>query len=143
MKKLFRLWLLSCCYLLTSFSVNASLLKDCTVNSVTLDAISSIADNTDTNLLSSSHDATSCVGTYWGQDDKQGWPWHWPTGYPDTNVGQLNDGLLNGEGNLFDGMEFIDSDDLQDLDGNGVATGPGWIHLGHVEISRWWNASTF
>ena len=57
-------------------------------------------------------------------------PFWFDLNYASNNIGEENDVLLNGQGDLFDGMEFIDEEDLLDLDGNGNATDPGWIHLG-------------
>lgn len=62
---------------------------------------------------------------------------------PKTNIGQLNDGLLNGEGVFpilgtsdsydFTGLEFISSSELQNVDNVGRANDPGWIYLGRQQ----------
>ncbi len=76
----------------------------------------------DHGLLSKSYDATSCVGVYGVNDDTGG------LNNPSPNIGQYQDGLLNGEDYL-SGMEFITPDDLQALDPDGIKDDPGWIHL--------------
>jgi len=68
-----------------------------------------------------------------------------PDSYPSPNIGQLNDGLLNGGGGTyigpdgsteyFTGMEFIEEADLQDIDGDGIATDPGWVHLANLQAN--------
>jgi len=86
-------------------------------------------------LLNGPHNASECIGIYAGNDSET-------TG---NNIGELNDGLLNGEGPLT-GYEFIDglidgNDNLYydgdplDIDGNNIADDPGWINLAKVEIS--------
>jgi hypothetical protein len=77
-------------------------------------------------LLSQPYDATSCVGVF-GDNDEGG------LSSPSPNIGQLDDGLLNGEGDTFDGMEFIETEDLQALDLDGINNDPGWIHLAHFD----------
>lgn len=84
-------------------------------------------------LLSGPYDATSCIGLFGGNDSQ----------VPplDNNIGEYGDGLLNGaiftsgpyNGDQLSGLEFIDPSDLQDIDGDGNATDPGWIHLGKFE----------
>ena len=100
--------------------------EDVSGAAVTLDSITSVLDPDDpkTELLSRSYGATGCVGVFERENDDQG-----GISDPDPNIGQLNDGMLNGEGDLFDGMEFISEDDLQDLDGDETFDDPGWIHL--------------
>jgi len=104
-------------------------LENCTTDSATLDSITNlpvIVGPNPPNLLSTSYNATSCIGVYdHGNDDAMG------LSEPNPNIGQLNDGILNGEGDLLNGLEFIDPSDLQDLDGDGIFTDPGWIHLAH------------
>ncbi len=79
-----------------------------------------------TNLLSTSYDATACVGVYPGNDDAGG------LSSPSPNIGQAGDGLLNGE-DIFNGEEFVDPSDFQALDANGIKDDPGWIHLAHFD----------
>ncbi|MTW03371.1 PEP-CTERM sorting domain-containing protein [Duganella ginsengisoli] len=51
----------------------------------------------------------------------------------DNNLGYLNDGLLNGEGNLIPFNYFITQSQLQDLNPNDVgARDPGWVELGRI-----------
>lgn len=101
----------------------------CTLDSFTL---TSVAVGAGPNLLSQSYDSTYCVGVFTGggqagNDDANG------LSEPDPNIGVFNEGILNGEGNLFDGLEFIDASDLQDIDGIGGMNDPGWIHLAHMD----------
>lgn len=80
-----------------------------------------------TNLLQQSggYDATKCMGF----DGNEG-----PYQY-DTNIGQYQDGLLNGEAHqgvsFFNGLEFIAPSELQILGPNGDLSrnDPGWIQL--------------
>lgn len=76
-------------------------------------------------------ESTKCLGYVtdphndWGND-------------PDPNIGELYDGLLNGEvnnGYSVPGNYFLTNanDSLVDLDGDGVFTDPGWIRLGGVD----------
>ncbi|WP_100643186.1 PEP-CTERM sorting domain-containing protein [Alteromonas facilis] len=72
--------------------------------------------------------ASACAG-FLGNDDQGG------LSSPDPNLGEEGDGLLNGEQNkffdspFFAGGAFITPDDYLDLDNDGNATDPGWIHL--------------
>jgi hypothetical protein len=52
---------------------------------------------------------------------------------PSNNIGEYNDGLLNNWGLFPPNGAFIDVGDLQDLDGDGFATDPGWIHLAEID----------
>lgn len=97
----------------------------CSTDNVTLSAITTL-DNKSTNLLSTGYNASSCVGVYSGNDDGS-------ANMPTDNVGELNDGMLNGAGDLFDGMEFIDPEDLQDIAGGDGVNDPGWIHLANFQ----------
>lgn len=81
------------------------------------------------NLLSTSYDATACVGVYSGNDDAGG------LSSPSPNIGQAGDGLLNGE-DIFNGQEFVDPSDFQALDPDGVKNDPGWIHLAHFDAEN-------
>ena len=76
--------------------------------------------------------ASECIGVFGFNDGNL----H-PTG---NNIGELGDGLLNGgdfkikgSPNSLAELPFITNADLQDLDGDGTATDPGWIHLGKFE----------
>ena len=71
--------------------------------------------------------STSCFGVVDGNDHQHG------LSAPDPNIGQFNDGLLNGQGNIVSPLQFISSSQLQDLDGDGNFTDPGWIFLGSVD----------
>lgn len=104
---------------------------DCNVEGFTLESIivtPDLAILPNNNLLSSAHYATSCVGVFLDENDDAG-----GLSSPDPNIGMKNDGILNGQGDLFTGLEFIETGDLQDLDGNGVFTDPGWIHLAELD----------
>ncbi|MDT0604449.1 PEP-CTERM sorting domain-containing protein [Thalassotalea castellviae] len=125
LKQLMAVLMCSAAFISTNASATLVSAGECTTDSVTLDHVSVVGDNTNTNLLSSGHDATSCIGTYWGQDIIGG------GAYTDNNIGELGDGFLNGQWGVLTGNEFLDGpEDLQDLDGDGNATDPGWIHLG-------------
>jgi len=72
--------------------------------------------------------STDCRGLFDGNDDQT------VTYSTGRNIGELNDGLLNGGSPYLNGLEFINpATDLLDIDGNGDATDPGWIHLGKFE----------
>lgn len=114
--------------LISSFSANAQIIT-CSTDSVTLDHISVIGDVNEENLLADEYNSTACLGTYDGQDFLAD---GFLLDYTVNNIGELGDGLLNGQNSFFNGMEFIEAADLQDLDGDGDATDPGWIHLGDV-----------
>ena len=109
--------------------------------STTNAALLGVADVVDpgTNLLASGpinpgYYANSCL-IFEGENDDAG-----GLSEPHPNIGQLYDGLLNGEAfqnvnggsPLFTGLEFIDPNQLQDLDGDGNFTDPGWIHLANI-----------
>lgn len=78
------------------------------------------------NLLSTSYDATTCVGIYPGNDDAGG------LSSPSVNIGQAGDGLFNGE-DIFNGEEFVDPSEFQAFDPDGIKDDPGWIHLAHFD----------
>ncbi|BCO19908.1 hypothetical protein KUC3_27650 [Alteromonas sp. KC3] len=118
--------------LIVSGLVNATIISSsvgCNVNNVQLTSMTNVGSNT--NLLSQDYSATECA-FYYGNDDAHG------VSSPNPNIGQLNDGLLNGEAG-FDYFHFIDPSDLQILDidpstgqPDGVADDPGWIHLANL-----------
>ncbi|WP_206483063.1 PEP-CTERM sorting domain-containing protein [Thalassotalea sp. G2M2-11] len=114
----------------------------CTTTSATLDSIyisdldisAGTGGAVEPNLLQNGpYDASSCIGLFNGNDAQ----------VPplDNNIGEYGDGLLNGAeftsgpyaGNQLSGLEFINASDLQDIDGDGNATDPGWIHLGDFD----------
>jgi hypothetical protein len=84
-------------------------------------------------IFSGSQNATSCIGLYTGSDTA-GIP-----EVPTENIGRLGDGLLNGQANKNVQLptnwfqNAAHPSPLLDLDGNGVATDPGWIYLGKSE----------
>lgn len=78
-------------------------------------------------LLSQPYNATHCAGVYPGNDDGG-------LSSPDPNIGQYQDGILNGE-DIMNGLEFITLSDLQALDPDGIANDPGWIHLGSLDTN--------
>jgi hypothetical protein len=85
-----------------------------------------------TNLLSVPYTATSAIGVFdqaAGLHNDDGGLSNPQNG----NIGLEGDGLLNGQYGYFTGLEFIDESDLQDIDGDGDATDPGWIHLASVD----------
>lgn len=106
----------------------------CTTDSVILQSISR-SDGGGVIYNGAGIPATSCAGMFLdANDDSLG------ASNPDPNIGQLYDGFMNGETikvknttNALDPMTFITPADLQDLDGDGVFTDPGWIHLASVE----------
>jgi len=102
----------------------------CSVENATLDSIK-LTDGLPPSgeLLSQSYNATSCVGLYGENDDAGG------LNSPSPNIGQLGDGLLNGQ-DILDGMEFITEADLQALDPDGIHDDPGWIHLAHFDAQN-------
>ncbi|MDF2177013.1 PEP-CTERM sorting domain-containing protein [Aliiglaciecola sp. CAU 1673] len=110
---------------------NAALLPSngiCSTTGVTLESIAAVTDVSKTNLLSKSYDSTSCLGVFKNANDDQ----H-NLSNPAINIGQLDSGLLNGQGGLIDYMAFISDSDLQDFDGDGNATDPGWIYLANYQ----------
>lgn len=106
-----------------SLVAHATMTLSCTLDRVTLDSITTLSDTSTNLLVDAPYDASACLGFDGENDD--------PFSFPDRNIGELNDGLLNGEGGLFTGLEFIEASDLQDIDGDGNFTDPGWIHLAH------------
>lgn len=101
--------------------INSSI--SCDVNNVRLTSVTNVGSNV--NLLSNSYNATECAA-YNGNDDQSG------VSEPNPNIGQLGDGLLNGEGS-FDYFQFVDNNDLQALDLDGINDDPGWIHLANLD----------
>lgn len=123
---------LSILFLVAAVYSYAAEITTCTLSSVNLTSITSVLAPGDGNLLSTNYDATSCVGVFLGENDDSG-----SLSNPDPNIGQYEDGLLNGESfkgiALFDGLEFINEEDLQALDGDGIFDDPGWIHLANID----------
>ena len=129
----------SICFLVTLLFVSSNSFAvpcncgdlNCCTEKFTLDSIiytPELGVSPNDNLLSSSYFATSCEGVFLGENDDAG-----GLSSPSPNIGMENDGILNGQGDLFTGLEFIESGDLQDLDGNGIFTDPGWIHLAELD----------
>lgn len=124
--------------LLFNASAQAAYINDdsnmlCTTDSVTLDSVTKV-DGSGTIHSGSSIEATSCVGMILdANDDSQG------ASSPNPNIGELEDGFMNSEvtntGQL-DPLSFIEVSDLQDLDGDGDFTDPGWIHLAHIDADN-------
>lgn len=74
---------------------------------------------------------TGCYEGIWAKnanDDQHGYS------NPSPNIGQLNDGWLNGKGGWIDPTELVYSDDFVDVDGVGGENDPGWIHLANIQI---------
>lgn len=98
-------------------------------DAVTLTGIYSVGtditdDIPDTNLLHNPdpYTATGFAGVFPGNDQPL------PKG---DNIGETDDGYLNGEGEFFDGSEFVNG--THDILGDGSVIGPGWIYLGKYE----------
>lgn len=110
----------------------------CSVGAVTIKTIEvSPLDGSGT-LFSGSQNATSCVGLFSGNDSGS------PFNNPNPNIGQLNDGLLNGQGGVLSSTWFnnpLAPSPMLDLDGNGTYTDPGWIYLGKADRAD--NATSF
>ncbi|WP_286235037.1 PEP-CTERM sorting domain-containing protein [Thalassotalea sediminis] len=117
-----------CSLALLAFTLNANAghMKDCSTESFALDRIETL-DSNDNLLNGYNFNASDCRGVFdtvdWVADGLF-------DPYTYNNIGELGDGLLNGQNGFFSGMEFIEQEDLQDLDNDGNATDPGWIHLG-------------
>jgi hypothetical protein len=99
----------------------------CSVGNVTLNSIKTTDGFLPASgeLLSASYNASKCAGVYGGNDDGG-------LSDPNPNIGQFEDGLLNGQ-DEFTGLEFITAGDLQALDPDGIKNDPGWIHLAHFD----------
>lgn len=79
--------------------------------------------------------ATSCKGLFAGNDYESNVV---PLGQMGNNIGELGDGLLNGEGGILSSTWFqppspYPQSPMLDIDGDGNATDPGWIRLGKIE----------
>ncbi|AWL11798.1 hypothetical protein HMF8227_01320 [Saliniradius amylolyticus] len=112
-----------------TFTAKAGVLS-CDPSKVTLNTVALLTDLNDNLLQNGPYDASQCLGYDPGNDDQ------WGLSNPTNNIGQYNDGLLNGEGDLFDGLEFIEADELQvlgtwagDPEPADAQNDPGWIHL--------------
>lgn len=103
---------------------------NCTTDSVTIKTIEKSPLDGNGVIFSSppasAINASSCFGLVEGNDSGN-------LSNPNPNIGQLGDGLLNGQRNIISPTQFINSSQLLDLDKNGTATDPGWIYLGKVE----------
>jgi hypothetical protein len=121
---------------------------DCNVSNATLTSVqisnldisAGTGDSvpTSSNLLKNGpYNASECVGIYAGKDNVQ----------TENNIGEFEDGFLNGEGSILTGSEFIDGlidgnanlwydGDPLDIDGDTVATDPGWINLGKFDVDN-------
>jgi hypothetical protein len=102
-----------------------------TLNSVTLDGVyksySTRSSYDSTNLLTYPN-----TGTYYSSTeaaDPQNSDNDQPLSNPSKNIGELDDGLLNMPQYFPDYGAFVSEDQLQDFDGDGNFTDPGWIHL--------------
>ncbi|WP_026971841.1 hypothetical protein [Aliagarivorans marinus] len=118
-----------------SGSSSATHLKACQEKRFTLESVTVVGSSE--NLLGDSYNASNCIGVIPAVDAFLG------NNDPNPNLGQAGDGLLNGESPFFDGMEFITEDQLQDIDGDGEATDPGWIHLATTVLPGFGNSETF
>lgn len=129
--------LLSCFCSSISYATVITNPQTCSVVNSQLTSITSVLDVNDpkAELLTSQHNATSCVGVFTGANDD-------PLSSPFLNIGQLGEGLLNGGNNFFTGMEFIEVSDLQDVDGIGGNNDPGWIRLAHFDAENSGNTAS-
>lgn len=99
----------------------------CTVDSVTINKIEKSPLDGSGIIYSGSQNATKCVGLLPGNDSQAPYNKHNP------NIGQFEDGLLNGQGGVLSPTWFNDPSNpspMLDLDNNGSHTDPGWIYLG-------------
>ncbi len=117
-----------------------------TETSVTITSITKVTGvGTIHDVNSAPVNTTSCLGMFGSINDD-------PASSPSPNIGQLNDGFMNGElvnynppgGNNnedlgLDPLSFIDPSDLQnlgsDLGPDGLFNDPGWIHLANIQDS--------
>ncbi|PKO40911.1 MAG: hypothetical protein CVU33_01715 [Betaproteobacteria bacterium HGW-Betaproteobacteria-6] len=115
---------------------NAAQAATCTLDSVTITSIETSPLDGSGVVFLGSQPATGCVGTYKingvnGDGSLS----------TDENIGRIEDGLLNGEQKgsttVLVGNEFLttSADQMLDLDGDGVATDPGWIKLAKSNYS--------
>lgn len=127
---------------------DVSLTGDCNVEFATLNTVKisnldisepepnggPIGDNL---LENGPYNASECIGIYSGNDSVQ----------TDKNIGELDDGFLNGESSILTGYEFIDGmvngavnpwfdGNPMDIDGDTNATDPGWINLAKFDTSN-------
>lgn len=80
-------------------------------------------------------DATSCQGLFAGNDYQSN---DVPLAQMGNNIGEIGDGLLNGEGGILPTTWFqppspYPQSPMLDIDGDGNATDPGWIRLGKID----------
>jgi hypothetical protein len=116
--------------LVTAFSAASASAGTCTLDSYTI--TKAAPAGTTPVSLGATINATSCVGVNTMVAGSN------PASIsPDTNLGYLNDGLLNGEGGLLPWNTFITANQLQDLNPapNTGAVDPGWIQLGTMSAS--------
>lgn len=128
------LWIVcfALCLVASKGGIAAPISLTCNASNVGLTSITTLTSSD--NLLINHYDAQSCVGFAKANDDQKG------LSSPSPNIGELNDGLLNGQTvrikgkdvQYFTGNEFITPEQLLDLDNDGTATDPGWIHLANL-----------
>lgn len=112
-----------------SFNAHAYLSSPgtCTNDSVSINSMErSPLDGVGVIFTGLSINATSCFGMIEGND--QG-----GLSAPNPNIGELGDGLLNGQENIVSPTQFISADQLLALNADGIKNDPGWIYLGSVE----------
>jgi hypothetical protein len=129
--------------LLSSISVAAAPIEcDGNLNDIVITSAVSTQTNIDIVSAGDAISATACAGFFAGNDHP----------LPSLNTGIWGDGLLNGQkhkkgGTWFDAPgAFITTDELQDLDNNGLVNDPGWIFLGKddgvgfqtTELTQWY-----
>jgi hypothetical protein len=148
MFKKIKLFILSLACISQLSYANLIVTGDCNVSNATLTSVqisnldisAGTGDSVPTtaNLLQGGpYNASECIGIYAGNDNTQ----------TDNNIGEFEDGFLNGQNSILTGYEFIDGlidgnvnpwydGDPLDIDGDTVATDPGWINLGKLEIDE-------
>jgi len=102
----------------------------CSVDSFSIKTVEVSPLNGAGTIFSGTQNATSCKGLYTGNDSGN------PFNNPNPNIGQLGDGLLNGQAGVLSPTWFNNPSapsPMLDLDNNGSYTDPGWIYLGKTE----------
>lgn len=117
--------------LLSSVTLTAAPIScDGKLSDVTITSAINTSTNDDIVPTGENIEASACAGFFTGNDNSV---------FVNNNTGTWGDGVLNGGVNnrgatWFNAPgAFITSDDLQDLDGNGLVNDPGWIYLGKDE----------
>ena len=134
--KMFAMGVAASCLLLVSASSIAAPIRACSNSSVTLTEVRTLGGGT--NLLSQAggYQASACSGVYNTPLNISSY------NNANPNIGQLYDGLLNGENGYLAPDTFVTQDQFLDLGTSKDAFGdsdkfsdPGWIHLGNFDRS--------